>query len=75
MNKDDYDEDDYDEEEDNWEVDCPNCKETFIIPDSLENYDNETICPNCGYMLSEADLDDFFEMELPKNKFGTEHSI
>lgn len=48
-----------DEDEDfEYEVECPECGETFCFDESVFEDDEPLTCPNCGYVIDEIEIED-----------------
>ena len=48
-----------DEDEDfEYEVECPDCGETFCFDESVFDDDEPLTCPNCGYVIDEIEIED-----------------
>lgn len=50
--------DDDDEYEDVYEVECPDCGQTFCFDESAFDTDEPLTCPNCGYVIDEVEIED-----------------
>lgn len=47
-----------DDEDFEYEVECPECGETFCFDESVFEDDEPLTCPNCGYVIDEIEIED-----------------